>query len=125
MDTAVNGEYLSSFSVHEFKYEAGWNFAYGAVPDAGFITTLPPNAPSCKWDTGSYNVLRSATSYHSGGVNVSLLDGAVKFVSDTIDSGTGDRFPAATPVGVVSGQSPFGIWGAYGSRDGGEAASLP
>jgi hypothetical protein len=52
------------------------------------------------------------------------MDGTGRFVSETINSGTGVRFPAVTPRGDVNGESPFGIWGAYGSRNGGESASF-
>jgi prepilin-type processing-associated H-X9-DG protein len=59
----------------------------------------------------------AASSYHSGGVNVSLGDGSVRFISETIDSGT----ITATTTPVSSGESPFGVWGALGSINGGEA----
>ncbi|MDR1963007.1 MAG: DUF1559 domain-containing protein [Planctomycetaceae bacterium] len=72
-----------------------------------------------------YNIV-TASSYHPGGVNVVLGDGSVRFVSETIDMGTDNSFPnvTTTPVGEVSGDSPFGIWGAMGSRNGGEAKSF-
>ncbi|MDR2439618.1 MAG: DUF1559 domain-containing protein, partial [Planctomycetaceae bacterium] len=67
------------------------------------------------------------SSYHPGGVNAVLGDGSVRFVSETIDMGTGIGFPdaaTAVPVGEVSGESPFGVWGAMGSRNGSEAKSF-
>jgi type II secretory pathway pseudopilin PulG len=119
---AVNGEYISDPS--GYAPENGWNFAGGAPYYSSFVTTLPPNSPGCYLNTGTYHALLPATSYHSGGVNVTLMDGAGRFVSETIDSGTGVRFPATTPRGDVNGESPFGIWGAYGSRNGGEVSSF-
>ncbi len=57
----------------------------------------------------------SAQSYHPGGVNVVMADGSIHFISETID--TGDL----TAPQPISGQpSPYGVWGALGSRDGGE-----
>jgi hypothetical protein len=46
-----------------------------------------------------------------------MLDGAVKFVDETIDTGskTSDR------EFVTSGASPYGVWGALGTRASGEA----
>lgn len=60
----------------------------------------------------------SAGSYHPGGVNVLLMDGSVRFVSETIDTGN-----TALPP-VTGGFSPYGVWGSMGSRAGGEPVSL-
>jgi prepilin-type processing-associated H-X9-DG protein/prepilin-type N-terminal cleavage/methylation domain-containing protein len=94
---------------------------------AAFYTILPPNSPSCTADGGvlpTDNVMMSATSYHQGGVNVAFADGAVKFITDTIDAGD----PNTTPPGRtnrggvwgVYGQSTWSVWGALGTRRGGE-----
>jgi prepilin-type processing-associated H-X9-DG protein len=56
-------------------------------------------------------------SYHPGGVNALFGDGSVRFINDTIDAGN------ANSAYVTSGQSPFGVWGAMGSRSGGESKS--
>jgi hypothetical protein len=104
-----------------FTYKYSWQWCGGHWYHIGFVTTLPPNSPSCYNRASYYNALFSATSFHPGGVNVTLMDGSGRFVSETIDSGTDNAFP--TPS-APSGKSPFGIWGAYGSRDGGESTSL-
>jgi hypothetical protein len=49
-----------------------------------FYALLPPNSPSCS--ASLTNGWVSATSSHVGGVNVSLLDGAMKFIPDSIDT---------------------------------------
>ncbi|WP_315852344.1 DUF1559 domain-containing protein [Paludisphaera rhizosphaerae] len=49
---------------------------------------MPPNQKSCFYGTGTSPVavdsIITASSNHSGGVNVSMLDGSVKFIKDSI-----------------------------------------
>ncbi|MDO5582159.1 MAG: DUF1559 domain-containing protein [Planctomycetia bacterium] len=88
---------------------------------AGFSTIFPPNSPSCQHTDGlEARMLRTASSQHTGGVNVSLFDGSVKFISDTVNCGsctTKHSLP-------YTGQSIYGIWGAMGSANGGEFIAL-
>jgi prepilin-type processing-associated H-X9-DG protein len=98
-----------------------------------FNTILPPNSPSA-W--GGNPQARSAailppTSYHTGGVNVGFLDASVRFVSDTVDWQSNPRGNGivggqnnGSPLCVYSGESPFGVWGAAGSREGGESRTI-
>jgi len=94
---------------------------HGSASHIAFNTVLPPNSPAC----GSTNNDDSsggvwpATSYHPGGVNVAMCDASVRFISDTIDSGN----TLAAPV--TGGPSPYGVWGALGSKSGGEATAAP
>jgi prepilin-type processing-associated H-X9-DG protein len=87
-----------------------------------FNTVNLPNAPSCilsnsdGYDT--YGIF-APSSNHSGGVNAALADGSVRFISETISNKTAG---IATPVNTDSGASQFGIWGAYGTVNGGESA---
>jgi hypothetical protein len=55
-----------------------------------------------------------------------LLDGSGRFISETINSGSGIKFPTVTglPAGSAVGESPFGVWGALGSIEGGESVSF-
>jgi prepilin-type processing-associated H-X9-DG protein len=88
----------------------------GGSPYTWFNTILPPNAPSCISANADGNpIIAPPTSNHTGGCNIAFADGSVSLISNTIDSG--DR----TASCVRSGESPFGVWGAIGSRDGGEA----
>jgi len=91
---------------------SGWNNANG------FTTMSPPNSSMCFWSTPDFGVAPPA-SYHPGGVNLGLLDGSVRFVADTIDCGDQNAYA------VKTGASPFGVFGALGSPNGGEARSLP
>jgi prepilin-type processing-associated H-X9-DG protein len=83
---------------------------------SGFNTILPPNsigATNYSSEWGSEHIL-PPDSRHPGGVNAMMADGSVRFVSETIEAGN----PAS--AGVTQGLSPFGVWGAMGSKAGGE-----
>ncbi|MGL4941946.1 MAG: DUF1559 domain-containing protein, partial [Thermoguttaceae bacterium] len=80
---------------------------------------MPPNSASCfqKGSPAADRNVYTANSNHSGGVNVGMGDGSVRFVSDTIDTGNLDAGSS------VSG-SPYGVWGAMGTISGKESKSL-
>lgn len=87
------------------------------VSMTGFQTILPPNGPRCSasgWD-GTWGVY-SSQSRHTGGVQILLGDGSVRFISENID--TGDQL--ASDPGSGGGVSPYGVWGALGTKGGGE-----
>lgn len=86
-----------------------YRWSRGAPAYTVFTTLAPPNWkwPSCAVNSGSWGDSRGVyppRSRHPGGVNLALADGAVKFVSETID--------LATFQGL-------------GSKNGKESASLP
>jgi hypothetical protein len=109
--------------VYKDHFGVRWGDGRGASP---FSTILPPNSASCSPSApvyDNYRMFSTASSFHSGGVNAGLGDGSVRFISETIDAG--DLGTTTTPTHhVVSGESPFGGWGAYGSVNGGESKSL-
>jgi len=96
-----------------------------------YNASLPPNSPSCH----NVSFIISASSHHSGGVNVGMCDGSGRFVTDAIDAGEttrllGERF-VANPLpdsnvgrSYTSGPTTFGIWGAMATPAGGESVSM-
>jgi prepilin-type processing-associated H-X9-DG protein len=108
------GEYSSTVS--NVGYRSGRRWMSGEPVYGAFNTVLPPNSPSYSTSNASSDpCMLPPTSYHSGGVTVGLLDGSVRFVSDTVHPGD------QTAKCVQSGTSPYGVWGALGSINGGEA----
>ena len=97
---------------------SGKNWHDGQPMYVGCTTVLPPNAPSCSDDNGTYgdcvSLILPPTSQHTGGVNVVVCDGAVRFIADTIDTGNLGIFQPK------SGPSRYGVWGAMGSKSGNE-----
>jgi prepilin-type N-terminal cleavage/methylation domain-containing protein/prepilin-type processing-associated H-X9-DG protein len=94
----------------------GVNFGWGAVVCTGFSTVLPPNSIGCKGASSEWgdDHVMPPDSFHPGGVNSVFADGSQHFISQTIS--TGDL----TLPAVGGGPSPYGVWGALGSIDGGE-----
>jgi prepilin-type N-terminal cleavage/methylation domain-containing protein/prepilin-type processing-associated H-X9-DG protein len=100
------------------KTQRGLFIFDGRVANTGFSTIYPPNGPSCAASASYTHGVFPPTSYHPGGVNGAFADASITFISETID--------CAKIIGVASlqtagGASPFGVWGAYGTRQGGES----
>ena len=102
--------------------EAAVRWADGRQNYTGFVTILPPNSPSgCDGGDNTMGVY-SAGSYHQGGCHVLFADGAVIFVTDSIDAGDSDAMAPMRDCGsgcqeVYPGmESPYGLWGAIGTR---------
>jgi prepilin-type N-terminal cleavage/methylation domain-containing protein/prepilin-type processing-associated H-X9-DG protein len=109
--------------------EAGTRWGGAANVYTGFCTVIRPNGPACEDDGNPQNlVLPTASSYHSGGVNAVMCDGAVRFIDDGIDAGdanvnTATPAPSGRDPTHYKGHSLRGVWGAMGSIAGGEIPS--
>jgi len=115
--------YIPSATIFTSDTFPGYRWAAGNAFFAGLTTILPPNSAVCVFgNSGAISAhlfpgIWSATSDHPGGVNVAMCDGSVRFVSNTIDAGNQS---AIAPAGNAGGPSPYGVWGAMGTKSGGE-----
>ena len=112
-------------------------------------TILPPNSPAVCRHGGSGDNPESwgiipPSSLHPGGAGTIAVDASYRFVTDSVDTSSNppQRKPDRNATGLnlaygdlanvnnngdvqrFSGPSPWGLWGAYGSKDGGESSSL-
>jgi len=130
--TPLEGDYRGSACLGRL-WGASWNL------HTMFMTVMRPNAPSCSHAGGTINAdggiehgrtpveaIATASSYHTGGVNVSLADASVTFVSDTVHVENYDQHVKKNDVKGSKQQEPaqYGVWGAMGTRSGGESVSF-
>jgi prepilin-type N-terminal cleavage/methylation domain-containing protein len=95
---------------------AGVRWPDGGMGFGGLTTNAPPNSVSCAWNSHDAQPgLYPPSSQHPGGVMALMGDGSVRFISQTINCGNQNANGTA-----LSGPSPFGVFGALGSKDGGE-----
>ncbi len=112
---------------------SGSLFGYYKLHNAMFHTIIPPNGPSCSTalaggdihPAGSFASQLAPTSCHAGGVNVCMGDGSVRFVGETVDFGDLSQWFRHQGNADRESPSPFGIWGAMGSINGGESRDCP
>ncbi|TWT87989.1 DUF1559 domain-containing protein [Stieleria varia] len=111
----------TGLTLYQDSYARGTRWADGRATTTSFQTILPPNSPNILDGAERSDPLMSAGSYHQGGAHILMGDGAVIFISDSIEAGNSDACaPArdhANDPNVRSGmESPYGLWGALGSR---------
>ena len=85
-----------------------------------FNTIRPPNSYNVYRDHGDFGY-GSASSLHQGGVHVLMADGAVVFITDSIEAGDQNQVPYSDydptyGVGGAGRMSPYGLWGALGTK---------
>ncbi|MFG0253724.1 MAG: DUF1559 domain-containing protein, partial [Rhodopirellula sp. JB053] len=81
-------------------------------------TILPPNSGICTGGRTSNDSMVTVSSRHQGGAHVLMGDGAVKFITDSIEAGNSNgrmvSYHTSTPA--PGSQSPYGLWGSLGTR---------
>ncbi|QEF99771.1 hypothetical protein Mal15_38380 [Stieleria maiorica] len=100
----------------------GFAWAHGMPFWSSMNTILPPNREQCGWNGVSSEGIYPPGSRHQGGCHILMADGAVIFITDSIEAGNSRSAQVVdgTPGGAgglpPGSPSPFGLWGALGTR---------
>ncbi|MCM2370134.1 DUF1559 domain-containing protein [Aporhodopirellula aestuarii] len=109
----------SSRPFHAEIYGRGYQWAMSRECQTGMRTILPPNSEMCTNKDHNETNYGSAASRHQGGAHVLMSDGAVKFITDSIEAGNssaGGVYNGGTGTRAAGSASPYGLWGALGTR---------
>ena len=96
----------------------GFKWAHGRPVFTGVTTILPPNGVVCmRWHVHEDGVV-PPSSRHQGGCHVLMTDGAVKFITESIEAGNQQSAMVSVHGTTLSPgtPSPFGLWGSLGTR---------
>ena len=98
----------------------GYKWARGRPLYSGVYTILPPNSPVCINNSPQNFGTMPPSSRHQGGAHILMGDGAVVFMTDSVESGDRNAKPvhrnSVAPDPLPGAISPFGLWGALGTR---------
>ena len=104
------------------NHQRGRRWPDGRPEFSTFQTITPPNSYNVqRWHgrSGAY----CASSFHQGGAHVLMADGAVIFITDSIESGDQQHVAYGRDNGDGRGwdggagrESPYGLWGALGTK---------
>ncbi|EMI40316.1 DUF1559 domain-containing protein [Rhodopirellula sp. SWK7] len=93
----------------------GYRWFDQLTPYTVMNTILPPNRELCGFSHDFWLTVAPPSSRHQGGVHVLMSDGAVKFITDSIEAGD-SRSRAPDNNYRPGDKSSYGLWGALGSR---------
>lgn len=103
----------------------GFRWADGMPLYTAFNTILPPNREITLRDDrdDGWGIL-PLSSRHPGGAQSCFADGAVRYITDSIEAGD-ERQPTVYDgsPNVPGSESPYGLWGALGTRSSHELAA--
>ncbi len=103
----------------------GMNWAWAAMTMTGMHTIRPPNSEMCEAHWYDNVGTCPPSSRHQGGCHILMADGGVVFMTDSVEAGD-QKSPViganmnGQPPYRKGKKSPYGLWGALGSRAGKE-----
>ena len=122
------GFYLETLTLEsDMNYAKGHRWMSGDSMISNIQTIRPPNSYSVSDNNYNDEGFSTAGSRHQGGCHILMGDGAVKFITDSIDSGDQNHGPVGTTADgsgsssnndITRGKSsPFGLWGSLGTKN--------
>ncbi|MCD0457964.1 DUF1559 domain-containing protein [Roseiconus lacunae] len=103
------------FLVSDYPVTRGMMWASYLPSVQQVMTILPPNRELCGPNLLVVPGVYGPSSHHQGGCHVLMGDGAVKFITDSIEAGTSNA-PVISQPNRPGSQSPYGLWGSLGTR---------
>ncbi|TWT76663.1 hypothetical protein CA13_71600 [Planctomycetes bacterium CA13] len=102
----------------------GCSWADGRPYYTSMNTVRPPNSYIVgRWEDA--DCIAPPSSRHQGGCHILMGDGAVKFVTDSIESGDQSVKALGDPYNNHPGlESPYGVWGAMGTKNAKETVDM-
>ena len=97
----------------------GYRWASGLQPYTAINTILAPNKETCMSLEDTTPGALPPSSRHQGGVHVWMGDGAVKFITDSIEAGNslaGTVLDGGMGARAPGSVSPYGLWGSLGTK---------
>ncbi len=98
----------------------GFRWANGNGPFTSFNTILPPGSELCvRFGPTGLGIL-PPSSRHPGGVHCLMSDGAIAFISESIEAGRSEQGTVrmgGSADRAAAAESPYGLWGAMGTKD--------
>lgn len=99
----------------------GFRWASSDTPYSVCSTILPPNREFCVRSVTRPIITEgtsTVSSRHQGGAHVLMGDGAIKFITDSIEAGNSTMASVAQDNAVfpAGSRSPYGLWGSLGTR---------
>ena len=112
------------FAGNSVQVQRGYKWMNGQAVNTGITTIIPPNGPVCSNGNNTYTMgIYGPSSRHVGGAHVLMGDGAVIFMTDSVEAGdrtAGNVVWNGTGARAPGSKSPYGLWGALGTHQGSE-----
>jgi len=97
----------------------GYRWADTWLTYSAMHTILPPNREVCSGNNAGNSGVFPPSSRHQGGCHILMADGAVVFMTDSVEAGdsrAGNVWQNGTGNRSPGSQSPYGLWGSLGTK---------